>query len=117
MEKIPFCSHNHMEIKEIEEVIEHHDESNLERLSEFFKAFADPTRLRIIHALSREEMCVCCLAECVGMSQSAVSHQLRYLRGINIVKCRRDGKSIIYSLTDAHIVHIYGEGVIHIMEN
>ncbi len=106
-----------MEIKEIQEAIERPDESNLGRLSEFFKAFADPTRLRIIHALSQEEMCVCCLAEAVGMSQSAVSHQLRYLKGIDIVKCRRDGKSIIYSLTDAHILHIYGEGIIHIMEN
>ena len=113
----PFCTHKHTEIKDIEKAVAYPDRINLNKLSEFFKAFSDPTRLKIIHALSQEEMCVCCLAECVGMSQSAVSHQLRYLKGINIVKCRRDGKSIIYSLTDAHIVHIYGEGAIHIMEN
>lgn len=111
------CTHNHIEASELEAISKSFPSAeDTFKLSEFFKAFADPSRLKIIQALSQNELCVCCLAETVGMSQSAVSHQLRYLKGIDIVRSRRDGKSIIYSLTDSHILHIYGEGLIHVCE-
>lgn len=111
------CNHNHIEIEAIEEIVSSMpEEEKLISLSEFFKAFSDPSRLKIIQALSKNELCVCHIADIVGMSQSAVSHQLRYLKNINILSCRREGKSIIYSLNDSHILHIYGEGLIHISE-
>lgn len=115
--KIVSCTHNHAESAEIEAIIHScPPEESLSSLAEFFKAFADPSRLKIIQALSQRELCVCCIAEAVGMSQSAVSHQLRYLKNIDILECRREGKSIIYFLKDSHILHIYGEGLIHINE-
>ena len=111
------CTHSHAETKEIEDIIRDcPSEDKLSCLADFFKAFADPTRLKIIQALSHNELCVCCIADSTGMSQSAVSHQLRYLKNIDILKSRREGKSIIYSLKDSHILHIYGEGLIHINE-
>ncbi len=111
------CSHNHNEIEEIQEIIKTTPtEETMNKLAEFFKAFSDVTRLKIIRALSQRELCVCDIADIAGMSQSAVSHQLRYLKNINILSCRREGKSIIYSLNDSHILHIYGEGIIHINE-
>lgn len=111
-----FCQHNHTETLEIESVLkEIPAQKYLQKLGDFFKAFGDYTRLRIICALSQRELCVCQLAEIVGMSQSAVSHQLKYLKSIDIVKYRREGKSIIYSISDTHISHIYGEGLIHII--
>lgn len=111
-----FCEHNHAETSEIESIIkEIPPEKSLDKLGDFFKAFGDITRLKIICALSQSELCVCQLSEIVEMSQSAVSHQLKYLKSIDIVKCRREGKSIIYSISDKHISHIYGEGLIHII--
>ena len=111
------CNHNHNEIELIEDIVSKIPlPEQLNSLAEFFKAFSDPNRLRIIQALSQNELCVCDIADIAGMSQSAVSHQLRYLKNINILSCRRDGKSIIYSLNDSHILHIYGEGLIHISE-
>ena len=117
MTNIP-CTHNHIEAAELEQISKSFPaEKEVLALAEFFKAFSDPSRLRIIQALSKSELCVCCLAETVKMSQSAVSHQLRYLKNIDIVSSKRDGKSIIYSLKDSHILHIYGEGLIHIRED
>ena len=111
------CEHNHKDIEEIEAILkEMPSENKFSALSEFFKAFADPSRLKIIQALSKKELCVCEIADIVSMSQSAVSHQLRYLKNIDILDCRREGKSIIYSLKDTHILHIYGEGLVHINE-
>lgn len=111
------CNHNHNDIKLIEEIIKNTPSAEkLDKLSEFFKAFSDVSRLKIIQALSDNELCVCDIADITGMSQSAVSHQLRYLKSIDILSCRRDGKSVIYSLNDSHILHIYGEGLIHISE-
>lgn len=74
------------------------DQQELTRLSEVFKIFSDTSRLRIISALLSEEMCVCDLTESLGMTQSAVSHQLRLLRNAHLVKTRREGKSVFYSL-------------------
>jgi len=111
------CEHDHKDIKEIETIIKKMpSEEKFMTLAEFFKAFADPGRLKIIQSLSQRELCVCEIADIPGMSQSAVSHQLRYLKNIDILSCRREGKSIIYSLKDTHILHIYGEGLVHINE-
>ena len=111
------CNHTSHETKEIENIIRSTPSvQKLNKLAEFFKAFSDPTRLKIIRALSQRELCVCQLAEIAEMSQSAVSHQLKYLKSIDVVSNRREGKSIIYSISDTHISHIYGEGLIHINE-
>ena len=83
-------------------------------LGEFFKVFGDSTRIKIIYALSRKEMCVCDLAEFINMSQSAVSHQLRVLKNHKLVKHRKDGKSVYYSLDDEHVDAIFNQGMAHI---
>lgn len=85
-------------------------------LAEFFKVFGDATRLRILHALSIAEMCVCDLCEFLGMNQSAVSHQLKVLRQSRLIKYRREGRNIYYSLDDEHIQQIIQVGLKHIME-
>ena len=84
-------------------------------LSEAFKALADPTRIRMLHCLLQRELCVCDLAEVLGMTQSAVSHQLRYLRTLRIVKNRRDGNAIYYTCDDAHIAGLLQMGIDHAM--
>ena len=86
----------------------------LERLSEVFKIFSDNSRLRIIAALLEKELCVYDLTQALGMTQSAVSHQLRLLRNAHLVKTRREGKSIFYSLDDDHVVTIMSQGLAHI---
>jgi ArsR family transcriptional regulator len=83
------------------------------RLSDIFKIMGDPTRLRIINALSSGEMCVCDIACALGMEHSAISHQLRLLRAMHVVKFRKDGKSAVYSLDDEHVMRLYNEGLEH----
>lgn len=85
-------------------------------LAEFFKVFGDSTRIKIICALFESEMCVCDLSALLGVSQSAISHQLRTLKAARLVRYRRDGKVIYYSLDDEHIKHIYDEGLRHVTE-
>ena len=85
-------------------------------LADFFKVFSDSTRIRIICALFERELNVCCIADIVGMEQSAVSHQLRILRRENLVKVRRDGKQSYYSLSDEHVKKIFEMGLEHISE-
>lgn len=92
-----------------------HDEV-LYDLAELFKAFGDSTRIKILYALCEEEMCVCDLAALLGVTQSAVSHQLRLLKTLRLVKFRREGKVVYYSLDDGHIKHIFREGLEHITE-
>ena len=84
--------------------------------ADFFKAFADKTRLRILCALSLHELCVCDIAELLGMTQSAISHQLRFLKQSRLVKNRQDGKTVYYSLNDNHISSILAQGLEHIQE-
>lgn len=109
------CDKNHKHI--IKETMEKMpDIDTLFNLAEFFKVFGDSTRIRIMCALFQSELCVCDIAEIVGMGQSAVSHQLRILRSANIVKVRREGKSSFYSLDDEHIYQIYKMGLTHINE-
>lgn len=88
----------------------------LQDLAEFFRVFGDATRLKILYVLLCSEMCVYDIANLIGMSQSAVSHQLRILKQMDLVKNRRDGKTIFYSLADAHIATILSQGIDHIEE-
>ncbi len=92
------------------------DETELYNLAELFKVFGDTTRIRILYALSIEEMCVCDIATTLNMSQSAISHQLKVLKYNKLVKNRREGKSIIYSLDDNHVFSILNQGFSHISE-
>lgn len=92
------------------------DEELLYDLAEFFKVFGDSTRIKILCALFEAEMCVCDIASLLGMTQSAVSHQLRVLKGARLVKYRREGKIVYYSLDDEHIKHIFDEGLNHVLE-
>lgn len=89
-------------------------EACLYDLAEFFKIFGDSTRIKIIFALYHSELCVCDLAEVVGISQSGISHQLRTLKQMDIVKYRREGKTVYYSLDDHHIYEILTSGFAHI---
>lgn len=91
-------------------------EEELQDLGEFFKVFGDTTRLKILYVLLCSEMCVYDIANMLGMSQSAISHQLRVLKQMDLVKNRREGKTIFYSLADSHIVTILSQGLDHIEE-
>ena len=85
-------------------------------LAETFNAIGDPTRVRILDALSHGELCVCDLAAVLRLSQSAVSHQLRLLRGIRLVRPRRDGRMVFYALDDKHIIRLFRQGLRHVQE-
>lgn len=91
-------------------------EEEMQDLSEFFKVFADPTRLKILYVLLCSEMCVYDIAQLLNMTQSAISHQLRVLKQMDLVKNRREGKTIFYALADSHIVTILSQGIDHIEE-
>jgi len=86
------------------------------RVSETFKALGDPTRMKIIFALSMEELCVCDIANLLGTTKSAVSHQLRILRNMRLVKFRKEGKMVYYSFDDEHINNLFEEGLRHVEE-
>ncbi len=90
--------------------------ATLYRTAEMFKVFGDPTRTRILSALFSGELCVCCISEILEMSVSAVSHQLRILRQAHLVKARRCGKEMFYSLDDDHIAQIYDLALAHVEE-
>ncbi len=92
------------------------EEETLYDLAELFKVFGDTTRIRILWALHEAELCVCDIAFLLNMTQSAISHQLRVLKQAKLVKNRRDGKVIYYSLDDEHVKRIFDQGMIHIHE-
>ena len=92
------------------------DEESLYDLAELFKVFGDTTRIRILYVLFEAEMCVCDIAEILNMTQSAISHQLRVLKQARLVRNRREGKQIYYSLADDHVRTIIGQGMDHIEE-
>lgn len=92
------------------------DEDTLYDLAELFKVFGDSTRIRILYVLFEAEVCVCDMAQTLGMTQSAVSHQLRILKANRLVKSRREGKSVFYSLADDHVRSIIDQGTEHITE-
>lgn len=91
-------------------------EEDLYDLAELFKVFGDSTRIRILWALDESEMCVCDIAVLLNMTQSAISHQLRVLKQAKLVKSRRDGKIVYYSLDDEHVKQIFDQGLSHINE-
>jgi len=92
------------------------DETTLYDLAELFKVFGDSTRIRILFVLFEAEVCVCDLAQALNMTQSAISHQLKILKQSKLVKSRREGKSIFYSLADDHVRTIIAQGCEHIEE-
>ncbi|HOM02565.1 MAG TPA: metalloregulator ArsR/SmtB family transcription factor [Acetivibrio sp.] len=91
-------------------------EEHLYDLAELFKVFGDTTRIKILYALFASEMCVCDIATLINMTQSAVSHQLRVLKQARLVKYRKEGKVVYYSLDDDHIKQIFDQGYMHITE-
>jgi len=86
----------------------------MEELAELFSALGDPTRVKIVYALSREEMCVCDLAALVGLSLQAVSYHLRLLRALRLVRYRRQGRRVFYSLDDEHVAAMVSQGMAHV---
>ena len=86
----------------------------IEDLSKLYKALGDPTRLSIIYVLSKSPLCVCDIAMLLDMTQSSISHHLRVLRDLNLVKFKREGKLVIYSLDDQHVLRLFEEGLEHI---
>ncbi len=90
--------------------------AEIEKLSQVFKAFADPSRLRILHALHEEEMCVCDLSALLEISESAVSHQLRLLRTMRLVANRREGTILYYRLLDRHVPELIALALLHLRE-
>ncbi len=92
------------------------DETTLMDLSDLFKVFGDSTRAKILCALLRAEMCVCDIAVLLGMTKSSISHQLRVLKLAGLVKYRRDGKIVYYSLADEHVKTIFDQGLLHILD-
>jgi len=92
------------------------EKETLEAIAELFKAFGDPTRVRILTNLQERELCVGDIAEAVELSQSAVSHQLRILKQMHLIKYRRDGKNLWYSLADDHVRTILQMGLEHVLE-
>ena len=92
------------------------EESELQDLADLFKVFGDFTRIRILFVLFEAEVCVCDLAEALDMTQSAISHQLKILKQASLVKSRREGKSVFYSLADGHVRTIIAQGRDHIEE-
>ncbi|MGR3294934.1 MAG: ArsR/SmtB family transcription factor [Candidatus Bathyanammoxibius sp.] len=89
----------------------------INNLAETFQVLGDPTRIKIIFALSQKELCVCDLAGLLGLSSSAVSHQLRVLRNMRLVKYRKEGRIAYYSLDDLHISRLFDEGLRHVKES
>ena len=88
----------------------------LSDLADLFKIFGDSTRIKILYALLRSELCVCDIAQLLGMTQSAISHQLRALKQSKLVKYRREGKQVYYALADGHVRTILDQGIEHISE-
>ncbi|WP_320046965.1 metalloregulator ArsR/SmtB family transcription factor [uncultured Ilyobacter sp.] len=86
----------------------------IQNVADFFKAFSDSTRLKIVSMLLEEEMCVCDIANVLNMTHSSVSHQLRVLRQLRVVKNRKDGKTVYYSLDDDHVRTILAQGISHL---
>ena len=92
------------------------DDDVLYDLAELFKVFGDSTRIKILYVLSEAEMCVCDIAQILNMTQSAISHQLKILKQSKLVKNRREGKAVFYSLADGHVKTIMRQGLDHIEE-
>ncbi|MCK4267921.1 MAG: winged helix-turn-helix transcriptional regulator [Actinomycetia bacterium] len=115
---MPTCDVNLVDSEKVQKVrTAIADTDTLFRMAELFKAFGDPNRVKIIWALATEELCVCDLSSVVGMTPSAASHQLRSLRNLKLVKFRRAGQMVYYSLDDKHIEMLLAQGLEHVQED
>ncbi len=113
----PRCEYMHVHEDIVEKVNRlMPEEEQLFDLAELFKIFGDSTRVKILFVLFESEMCVCDIATLLGMTQSAISHQLQVLKKSKLVKYRREGKTVFYSLSDGHVRTILGQGMEHITE-
>jgi ArsR family transcriptional regulator, lead/cadmium/zinc/bismuth-responsive transcriptional repressor len=92
-------------------------DKQLESVSRFFKALSDPTRIKILFALDKRELCVCDIAVVLNMTQSAISHQLKILKDIDLVRSKRSGKSILYELADEHVHEVFNQAIEHVNES
>lgn len=116
-EYVAQCGYKHAHPEMVEEVQSAMPEEELlYDLAELFKVFGDSTRIKILYTLYERELCVCDIAMLLGMSQSAISHQLRVLKQSHLVKYRRDGKTVFYSLADNHVHTILAQGMEHVEE-
>lgn len=114
MEQCKTCQYNLQVLDKLKNEIP--DEDTISQLADVFKIFGDNTRIRILWALFDKELCVYDIADVLGMSQSAISHQLRTLKQARLIKARRDGKNAFYSLDDDHVKRIIEQVLIHINE-
>ncbi len=115
--ELPSCELIHAHPAEIDEIrSQMPDDDTLIDLAELFKVFGDSTRIKILSALSAKELCVCDLSTAVGMSSSAVSHQLKILKNASLVSFRREGKTVFYFLADDHVNTILKQGLEHVNE-
>lgn len=113
----PRCEYMHVHQDIVDRVHElMPEEEQLFDLAELFKIFGDSTRVKILFVLFESEMCVCDIAQLLGMTQSAISHQLQVLKKSKLVKYRRQGKTVFYSLADSHVATILGQGMEHVNE-
>jgi DNA-binding transcriptional ArsR family regulator len=109
------CAGTYLHQEQVQAVIDNLvDDPTATRLAETFRALSDPTRVRIVSLLVEAELCVCDLAAALSMSQSAVSHQLRTLRDQRLVRWRRDGRQIFYTLDDEHVADLFRRGLDHV---
>jgi len=117
MKNIEVCCSNELHTEVVNSVRAKMPETEvLYELAELFKVFGDTTRVRILYALSAQEMCVCDIADLLDMTHSSISHQLRVLKQARLVKFRKEGKTVFYSLDDCHINQIFNCGLEHIEE-
>ena len=113
--RVECCESNKVHEDVVKKVSEHMpDEDMLYDLADLFKIFGDSTRIKILYVLFSSEMCVCDIAALLNMNQSAISHQLRVLKGARLVKNKRDGKVVYYSLDDDHVKQIFDQGLAHV---
>ena len=114
---VPCCEEDLVHTDAVEKVrTQLPPDEQLYDLAELFKIFGDSTRVKILYALLESELCVCDIAKLMEVTQSAVSHQLRVLKNSKLVKFRREGKTVYYSLADDHVLHILDQGMEHILE-
>lgn len=114
---VPSCDSSLVHLEQVRQVqSEIITTEKAQQMAQFFGAMADPHRLKLLSALFQVELCVCDLAAVVKMSESAVSHQLRLLRNLRLVKYRREGRNVYYSLADEHIISLYREVAEHLNE-
>ena len=114
---VPCCEEEHVHDGAVEKVrAQLPPDEQLYDLAELFKIFGDSTRVKILYALLESELCVCDIAKLMQVTQSAVSHQLRVLKNSKLVRSRREGKTVYYSLADDHVIHILAQGMEHILE-